>query len=214
MVKIHYIGHSAFALEGSKRILFDPWLTGNPKATWSLEDALSFKPDYVFISHGHGDHGFSDAVEITKKRGKAIGVFELIQALQQRGGSGIGANIGGTLKLEGVKAYVTPALHSCPYATPAGYIVEMDGVTLYHAGDTALTKEMELLGEVFEIDVALLPIGGHFTMSYKEVEKAKEMLKAKRYIGMHYNTFPPITINVEEAKKYIEVYEPGTTIEL
>ena len=214
MVRLHYIGHSAFALEGSRKVLFDPWLTGNPKAVWDLKKALEFSPDYIFISHGHGDHGFSDAVEITKEKGQAVGVFELIQALTQRGGKGIGANIGGTLYLDGVKAYITPALHSCPYATPAGYIVEMDGLTIYHAGDTALTKEMELLGEMFEIDVALLPIGGHFTMSYKEVKKVKEMLKAKRYIGMHYNTFPPITIDVEEAKKHIEVFEPGAVIEL
>jgi len=214
MAKLTYVGHAAFMLEKDNlRILFDPWVVGNPTAAFTLDQLKAFKPHYVFVSHGHRDHGLDEAVEITKESGRAVGVFELIAELQRRGGNGVGANAGSTVKLPEVKVFLAPALHSCPYAVPVGFVLQWEDLTIYHAGDTGLTKDLEIVAR-FKPDVALIPIGGHFTLGLEEVEEAKAMVQAKRYIGMHYDTFPPIRVDKEEAKKHVELMEPGSSVEL
>ncbi len=218
-MKITYIGHAAFAIEsGDKRLLFDPWIESNPMAAWTMEQTKVWKPTHIFITHGHRDHGFNEAVELTKNGfGKAISVFELINALAERGGKGIGANIGGRFSLDGMEIYLTEAQHTSPYGLPCGFIVRLEEKIIYHAGDTGVFKGMELISELFNIDLALLPVGGHFTMGAKELPLAKRMLKAKRIIAMHYDTFPPIKLSEEmreEIKKHAEFMKPGENIEI
>jgi len=214
MATLTYVGHAAFLLEkDGLRMAFDPWVVGNPMAALSLEQLRAFQPHYIFVSHGHRDHGLDEAVELSKASGKVVGVFELVAEVQRRGGNGIGANAGSTVKLPEVKVFLAPALHSCPYAVPVGFVLQWDGLTLYHAGDTGLTKDLEIVAR-FKPDVALIPIGGHFTLGLEEVEEAKAMIQAKRYIGMHYNTFPPIRVDEGEARKHVELMRPGESIEI
>jgi len=214
-MKLTYLGHAGFLAEiDDKRFLFDPWITGNDKAAFDMDAVKKMGAELVFVTHGHRDHGFDEAVEITRDtKAQAVGIFELINALKEKGGKGIGANIGGRFNIDGVEIYAAPAAHSCPYAAPCGFVVSYKGKTVYHAGDTAVLKDMELLSRLFDIDAALLPIGGHFTMGLKEFPLAKEMLKAKSYVAMHHGTFPPIETDVEKIKELADVMEPGETKE-
>jgi L-ascorbate metabolism protein UlaG (beta-lactamase superfamily) len=210
-MKLTYLGHAGFLIEmDDKRFLFDPWIEGNEKAAFDLEAVERMDTDLIFVSHGHRDHGFNEAVLLTREtEAQAIGTFELINALTDKGGKGIGANIGGRFHVDGVEIYLTSAVHSCPYGTPCGFVVSYKGETLYHAGDTALTKDMELLPELFDLDLALLPVGGHFTLGLKEFPLAKSMLKAKNYLAMHFGTFPAIETEAEEIAKLADCLEPG-----
>jgi L-ascorbate metabolism protein UlaG (beta-lactamase superfamily) len=210
-MKVTYIGHAGFMVEmGDKRLLFDPWIDGNEKAAFTLDGVKAMDPDLIFVSHGHRDHGFNEAILLTRdSEAKAIGTFELINVLMEKGGKGIGANIGGRFIVDGVEVYLTSAVHSCPFGTPCGFVVSYDGKTIYHAGDTALTKDMELLPELFELDLALLPAGGHFTMGPKELSLAKEMLKPKHCIAMHHGTFPAIEQDMSQLEGIAEHMAPG-----
>jgi L-ascorbate metabolism protein UlaG (beta-lactamase superfamily) len=214
-MKLTYLGHAGFLIEmDDKRFLFDPWIDGNERAAFDLEAVRAMDADLVFVSHGHRDHGFNEAVLLTRDgKAQAIGTFELINALTDKGGKGIGANIGGRFIVDDVEIYLTSAIHSCPFGTPCGFVVSYKGQTVYHAGDTALTKDMELLPELFDLDLALLPAGGHFTMGPKELTIAKGMLKAKEYVAMHFGTFPAIEINETEIAELAGSLEPGQTKE-
>ncbi len=211
-MKIYYIGHAAFYVSiEDKSFLFDPWIEGNPVAVVKEE----LRPDYIFVSHGHFDHGLKDAVEISKRtNAKLVGVFELVKA---SGIEGITGNIGGTIKEGDVEIYFTTAVHSCPYGTPAGFVVSYKGKTIYHAGDTGLTRDMEFISKLYKIDVAFLPIGGVYTLSTREVEIAQDMVKAKHIIPMHYNTFPAIKADPEKLKEKLDnvvVLKPGEEVEI
>lgn len=224
MVGIRFLGHAAFEIKGSKRILIDPFLTGNPKAAAKPEDFD--KVDLILITHVHGDH-LGDAVEIAKRTGaKIVAMYDISTYLVEsnKGITTIGMNYGPT-EIDGVKIIQVPAWHSSSdgktnIGNPCGYIIEIDGVKIYHAGDTYVFKDMELFAELYGIDVALLPIGGHFTMGPKEAAKAVELLKPKYVIPMHYNTFPPIAQNPEEFKELVGdkaevvILNPGETFEI
>lgn len=214
-MKLTYLGHSGFLLEiDDKKLLFDPWIISNDKAAFDMDAVKKMDADFVFVTHGHRDHGFEEAVEISRDtKAQAIGVFELIRALKEKGGKGTGLNIGGSVTLDGVGIYAASAAHSCPYGAPCGFVVTYKGKTVYHAGDTGLLKDMELLSRLFSIDLAMLPIGGHFTMGLREFSLAKEMLKAKNYVAMHYGTFPPIETDIEKIKELADVMKPGETRE-
>lgn len=225
MVKIKFLGHAAFEIEGSKRILIDPFLTGNPAAAAKPEDFD--RVDLILVTHMHGDH-VGDAVKIAQKTGaKIVAMYDIANYLveKNRGITTIGMNYGPT-EIDGVKIVQVPAWHSSGadenfmVGNACGYIVEIDGVTIYHAGDTYVFKDMELFAELYGIDVALLPIGGHFTMGPKEAAKAVELLKPKYVIPMHYNTWPPIAQDPEKFKKLVGdkaeviILKPGETFEL
>ncbi len=184
---VYYIGHSAFLVRiEDKRFLFDPWIEGNPVA----KPPQRLDADYVFVSHGHRDHGLEDAKKVVGQGAKLVGVFELVNAAGVE--RAIKGNIGGRIRDGEVEIYITPAFHSCPYGSPAGFIVKYKNRTLYHAGDTALFGDMRLLGERYSIDVAFLPIGGTYTMDVEDAKKAAQLLGAKIVVPMHYNTFPEI----------------------
>ena len=224
MVKVKFLGHAAFLIEGSRKILIDPFLTGNPKAAVKPEDV---EADLILITHAHGDH-IGDAAEIARRTGaKIVAMYDIANYLvESEGGiTTIGMNYGPT-EVDGVKIVQVPAWHSSSdgkygIGNAAGYIIKLDGKTIYHAGDTFVFRDMELFAELYgPIDVALLPIGGHFTMGIREAAKAVEFLKPRKVVPMHYNTWPPISADPEEFRKLVGdkaevvVLEPGETLEL
>ena len=196
MIKFTYFGHSCFAIEGSKgRIIIDPFLRGNPHVRVNPNEIIA---GHVLVTHAHADH-LGDAVEISQKnQAPVIGVYELVQYCIGKGATGHAMNIGGSYRFEFGEVSLTPAFHSsgCPDGTyggsPCGFIIRMDNKTIYHAGDTGLSLEMQLIGELYNIDVAFLPIGDNYTMGAADAAKAVEFLKPKLAIPMHYNTFPEI----------------------
>jgi L-ascorbate metabolism protein UlaG (beta-lactamase superfamily) len=195
-MKVQFLGHAAFYVEaGETRFLIDPFLTGNPQATAKPSD---FKHvDYVFVTHGHSDH-IGDSIEIAKLSGATIICnYEIASYLSTYGVTCHGMHIGGRYSFEFGRVKMTPALHGSGIQTengmicggnPCGFVIEIAGKKIYHAGDTGLTMDMQLLA-VEEIDLALLPIGGNFTMDIEDALRAVGFIQAKRVIPMHYNTF-------------------------
>lgn len=213
-MKITWHGHSCVLVEGTKKILFDPFLTGNPRAVIKPGDLRQI--DYIFITHEHHDH-LGDAVEIAKANGSCIvALHEIAVSCLEQGARTEGMNVGGTLDFGGVRVNMVMAVHS---GAATGMIIEMDGKTIYHAGDTALFSDMGLYAGFFKIDLAFLPIGDRYTMGPKSAAKAVELLKTPRVIPIHYGTFPLLTGKVEDFRKYVKNAEvialsPGESFEL
>ena len=207
-LKIRWNSHACFEIEGSKKIIIDPFLEGNPKATRKKEDV---KADIVIVTHGHGDH-VGDALFIAKKNSApVVTMVELAWLMKEKEESleVHDINYSGSVKVDGVKITAVPAYHSSSYdgkyaGNPGGMIIEMDGRTLYHAGDTGVFMDMELIGKMYHPEIAMLPIGGHYTMAPKEAAKAVEMIKPQIAIPMHYSTFPAIEQNPDEFRKEVE----------
>lgn len=191
MIKACWLGHSAVKISGSKNILIDPFITGNPAASCSIADLGDI--DAVFVTHYHGDH-VGDAFEICKKSGATlVAIHEIAVEAQSHGIKAEGMNIGGTVALDSVKFHMVPALHSAEKGSPAGVVIEIDGFRIYHAGDTGLTYDMKLTGEFFKPDLSFLPIGDRYTMGVDSAVKAVEFVQTRRVIPIHYNTFPLIS---------------------
>ncbi len=196
MIKFTYFGHSCFLLEGAKgKLIIDPFLKGNPHVKVNPNEIVT---NAILVSHAHADH-VGDALEISQKNhAPVIGVYELVQNLVGKGALGHGMNIGGSHTFDFGEVMLTPAFHSSGFAdgtyggSPCGFIIKMDNRTIYHAGDSALSLEMKLIGEMHNIDVAFLPIGDNFTMGAADAAKAVEFLNPKLAVPMHYNTFPEI----------------------
>ncbi len=200
---IKYFGHSAFLVDIGKKILFDPWLKGNP---W-VKEPVEVNADYIFVSHSHSDHGLEDAINISQKTDvPIISIFELANYAKQKGARAIGGNIGGIMKVDELEVFLTPALHSSSLGSPVGFIVKYNGKTLYHAGDTGYFAEMKFLGKRFNIDVAFLPIGGTFTMGVEECLFAIKDLKPGFAVPMHYNTFPAIKAEPQRLKEKLKTH--------
>jgi L-ascorbate metabolism protein UlaG (beta-lactamase superfamily) len=229
-VKITYYGHSAFRLAGDGvSVLIDPWLS-NPRLQTPLEQVG--KVDLILVSHGHMDH-VGETVPLAQKTGATVvAIHELSQILAAQGVSRVvGMNKGGTVTLAGLKITMTQAVHSStmnvegkmvPAGEPGGYVVQFpNGFTLYHAGDTAVFGDMDLIRQLYRPELALLPIGSHYVMSPTQAALACHFLKPKWVIPMHYGTFPLLTgtpaelIELLKDKPEIEVVvlKPGETVE-
>ncbi|MEM2934108.1 MAG: metal-dependent hydrolase [Halobacteria archaeon] len=215
-MKITWLGHAAFELTGKKRILIDPFISGNPLAPRKIED---IKPEIIAITHGHGDH-LGDTIGIAKRnKALAVAIHEIACYLQARGVEAVGMNMGGSIDL-GVKITMVPAWHSSGIdeanlsfsgGTACGYIIE-DGVKIYHAGDTALFSDMKLIGEVYHPEIALLPIGNRFTMNAQTAAIAVSWIKPEIAIPMHYNTFPLIAQDPEKFAALVREKSPETRV--
>ena len=223
MVKFSYYGHSAFLLDDGKyKVLVDPFITGNPKATVKAENV---KCDFVLVSHAHGDH-LGNAPEIAYNNGAAIVTTpEVISEAESIGRLTCHPmNLGGSLDLPFGRVRMTPALHSAgvPGGIACGFVVNIGGLNIYYAGDTALFSDMQLIGQRDKIDYAVLPIGDNYTMGIEEAAQAAKLLGAKKIIPVHYNTWPVIEQDAQEFKVLAEketqaevlIVEPGETLEL
>ncbi len=218
MLTFNYYGHACFLLDDGKyKLLFDPFLSGNPQASVKPDD---IETDYIFITHAHADH-VGDGYEILKRTGAtAIGIPEVTDF----GGEdvkSINMNLGGTLKFPFGFARMVPALHSAgvPGGVACGYVIGIGGKVIYFAGDTALFGDMKLIGARDKIDYAILPIGGHYTMDIEDAARAVEFLGAKNVIPVHYNTWDIISQNPEDFKALVKnanvhIVKPGGTLNL
>jgi L-ascorbate metabolism protein UlaG (beta-lactamase superfamily) len=226
MATLTYHGHATCTVvtgDGT-RLVFDPFFTHNPKADIGLGDVAA---DWILVSHGHSDH-FSDCIPLAKRTGaKVISTFEIVGFCREHGVDGHGMNIGGghTFPFGNVK--LTSAVHTGSVAGDdtgahttdcCGFLLELDGVRLYHSGDTALTMDMQLLEG--RVDVALLPIGDNFTMGPDDAARAVEFIKPRVVIPIHYDTWDVIAQDPELFRTLVgdrarvEVLRPGETYTL
>jgi L-ascorbate metabolism protein UlaG (beta-lactamase superfamily) len=225
---VTWLGHAAFRVEtpGGKRVYVDPWL-GNPNCPESERNPE--RVDVIALTHGHDDH-VGETVELAKRFGcPVVAMVELRGWLEDKGAAGDmteAFNKGGTVEREGIRFTLTDAKHSS--ASPdgtyageaAGLVVQVEnGTTLYFAGDTCVFGDMQLIGRIYEPDVAILPIGGHFTMDPKEAAVALELLGTKRCIPCHYGTFPILAGSPDELRRLapdveLIVLEPGEMVEV
>jgi L-ascorbate metabolism protein UlaG (beta-lactamase superfamily) len=227
---IRFLGHSCFELsDGDRRVLVDPFLTGNPKAA---VEASEVEPTHIFLTHGHGDH-WGDIVDIAKRTGApCVAIAELAGELGDHGVENTtDPNLGGTVEFEGGWVRLVPAWHTSttPGGTvnvPAGLVINLGGKTVYHLGDTALFSDLRLVGERDELDAALVCIGGHYTMDRHDAAIACELIGARTVIPCHYDTMPVIETDAQAFKAdverrtaaegrrqtTVEVLEPGASI--
>jgi len=228
-VMLTWYGHSAFKLEADGHsVLIDPFITRNPVATVKAEDVNA---GTILLTHAHNDH-VGDTVEIAKRNdATVIATAELASWIGTQGVKNtIGANHGGTVTFEGGSTKFVPAWHTSSYSTdegavapgvPAGHVVRFGGKTIYFAGDTCLFLDMQLIGEE-GLDVAVIPVGDHFTMGPKDAVRAASLLNAGTVIPCHYNTFPPIRQDPGKFKSDVEsstkstvlILEIGSPVEL
>jgi len=191
-MKIRYYGHACFSLEEKgETLLFDPFLNNNP---YSPVKASQVKASYILVTHGHDDH-FGDAWEIAEKnKATIITTVEVAKYYDKKGIDFQRMNIGGEGKFAFGKVKFTQAIHGAgvPGGIACGFIVDFFGKMIYFAGDTGLFGDMRLIGELNQLDLAFLPIGGHFTMGIDDAVVATNFLQAKKVIPMHYNTWPVI----------------------
>jgi L-ascorbate metabolism protein UlaG (beta-lactamase superfamily) len=200
-MEITWLGHSGIKLQGSKTVYIDPFLTDNPVASITCDEISN--ADVVVVTHYHGDH-LGDSFAICKKTGATlVAIHELAVDGEAEGITIEGMNIGGSVETRGVKIHMVQALHSAEKGNPAGVVIEMDGKTIYHAGDTGLTYDMKLIGEFFNPDLSFIPIGDRYTMGVPSAAKAVEFTQTKRVIPVHYNTFPLVSADPEEFKKRV-----------
>jgi len=203
-LSITWLGHATFLVRttGGKRLLFDPWVTGNPSSPPEAKKLGEL--DLILVTHGHSDHT-GDAVAIGRSSGaQTVAPFELSLWLQKKGLKNVtGMNPGGTVHMHGLSITMVPAVHSSSVeedgpivylGVATGYVIRFeDGLTAYYAGDTALFGDMRLIGEMYRPQIAFLPIGDFYTMGPEQAAKASELLGVKQIIPMHYGTFPALT---------------------
>jgi L-ascorbate metabolism protein UlaG (beta-lactamase superfamily) len=219
---IRFLGHACFELsDGDTTVLIDPFLTGNPKAAISAEDAAATT---ILLTHGHGDH-YGDVVDIAKRTGApVVAIVELANELGEEGLDVRDPNLGGTVKFDWGWVRLVPAWHTSTTPkgtvnTPAGLLISLGDTVVYHLGDTCLFSDLQLVGRRAPIDVALMCIGGHYTMDRTDAVEAASLVGAKTVIPCHYDTFPPIETDAQAFKSDVEsatksevvVLEPGGT---
>lgn len=223
---VRWLGHAGFLISSpqGKSVLVDPWIVGNPACPVKVEDFKQI--DLILVSHDHFDH-VGNTVDIARRTGAQVATApETINRFRGEMGLpeaqvvyGFGMNIGGSATINGITITMTQAFHSSLTGTPAGWIITLeDGSTIYHAGDTGIFDSMKLLAELYPLDLALLPIGGCFTMDPVQAARSLTLLRPKKVIPMHFRTFPILEQDaqrfVNQAKKeapgvQVVVLEPG-----
>lgn len=226
-MKITWLGHAAFLVEGNDRVLVDPFLTGNPKASTTADKVDC---DIICVTHGHGDH-LGDAVDIARRTGATVAsIVEMSSFVERTGVKSVGFNLGGTVKIRGTSITMVPAFHSSSIgapglefsaAMPVGLVID-SGKVVYHAGDTCVYGDMKLVGDLYKPEVALLPIGGYFTMDPRQAALATSLIRPRIVIPMHYGTWPQIEQDPKEFEKLVKasskakpvLLKPGESVEV
>jgi L-ascorbate metabolism protein UlaG (beta-lactamase superfamily) len=205
-MKITYLGHACFLVEaGGKRILFDPFVTGNPLA--KAVEVTSIQCDYIFLSHGHSDHcADMEAIAQNNPGLTIVGIWEIHERYSKKGYKTHPMNIGGWWSFDFGRVKMVHAVHSSSWpdgsyaGSPAGFVFETADGVIYYAGDTALTLDMQLISMTCpKLDIAILPIGSNFTMDYQDALIASDFIQCDRIIGSHFDTFGYIKIEHEAA---------------
>ena len=229
--RITWLGHATVLIQTAKgtNILIDPFIADNPR--YPKDFKLPSKIHFVLLTHGHGDH-ISDVVPVAEKHDSTVvAIYELADYVSKQGvEKTIGMNLGGTVQLEEVAASMVEAKHSSGaqdqhgthyVGIAAGYVLTIpDSPVVYHAGDTAVFGDMKLIGEFYHPEVALLPIGGHFTMGPKEAAWASRFLGAKTILPLHFGTFPPLKGTPGELATLVDAgvrvvqWSPGETFQV
>jgi L-ascorbate metabolism protein UlaG (beta-lactamase superfamily) len=219
---LRFLGHAAFSLsDGDTAVVIDPFLTGNPKAAVSAGDVSATT---ILLTHGHADH-VGDTVAIAKRTGATVvAITELAGEIGSEGAEVRDPNLGGTVAFDWGWVKLVPAWHTSTTLkgtanTPAGLLINFKDTIVYHLGDTCLFSDLQLVGKRHPIDVALMCIGGHYTMDRVDAVDAAALVGAKTVIPCHYNTFPPIETDAQQFKSDVEsatgsnvvVLEPGQT---
>jgi len=204
-MKFTFYGHSSFMIETmGKKLLFDPYITPNPLA--KDIDISALQPDYIILSHGHGDHVADVETIYFDSHAKLISTFEVVNWFAEKGiENGHPMNHGGSWNFDFGRLKLVNAVHSSSMpdgsygGNPAGIVISNEEGCFYYSGDTALTKDMELIGEEFDLNFSIMPVGDNFTMGVPDAIKAAKMVRCKTVIGVHYDTFPYIEIDHEES---------------
>jgi L-ascorbate metabolism protein UlaG (beta-lactamase superfamily) len=206
-MEVRFLGHAAFELaDGDATVLIDPYLSGNPKAAIGAEDAAATT---ILLTHGHADH-VGDTVAIAKRTGATVvAITELAGELGEEGVDVRDPNLGGTERFDWGWVKVVPAWHTSTTPkgtvnTPAGLLINFQDTIVYHLGDTCVFSDLQLVGKRHPIDIALMCIGGHYTMDRVDAVEAAQLVGAKTVIPCHYNTFPPIETDAEAFKSDVE----------
>jgi L-ascorbate metabolism protein UlaG (beta-lactamase superfamily) len=221
-MEVRFLGHACFALsDGDTTVLIDPFLTGNPKAAIAADDVAATT---ILLTHGHADH-IGDTVAIAKRTGApVVAIVELANEIGAEGVDVHDPNLGGTVKFDWGSVKLVPAWHTSTTPkgtvnTPAGLLIDFKDTIVYHLGDTCVFSDLQLVGQRRAIDVALMCIGGHYTMDSTDAVQAAELVGAKTVIPCHYGTFPALESDPEPFKSGVEsstasdvvVLEPGET---
>lgn len=216
-MELRFLGHSAFALsDGGATVLVDPFLTGNPRAAASADE---LDATTILLTHGHGDH-LGDTVAIAKRTGATV--VAIVELANEIGGEGVDVrdpNLGGTETFDWGSVKLVPAWHTAVSPsgtahTPAGLLIDFAGTTIYHVGDTCLFSDLQLVGRGRELDVALVPIGGHYTMDRHDAVEAVKLIRAKTVVPIHYDTFPPIATDAQAFKADVEAQTSSSVVVL
>ncbi len=214
-MEIRFLGHACFTLsDGDATVLIDPFLSGNPRAAIAANDVGATT---ILLTHGHGDH-LGDTVDIAKRTGAStVAIVELANELGEEGLDVKDPNLGGTVKFDWGWAKLVPAWHTSmtpkgTVNTPAGLLINFKDTIVYHLGDTSLFSDLQLVGKRNPIDVALMCIGGHYTMDRVDAVDAAALVAAKTVIPCHYNTFPPIETDAEAFKSDVESATSSTVV--
>ncbi|MFW9787853.1 MAG: metal-dependent hydrolase [Candidatus Thorarchaeota archaeon] len=211
-MKVTYLGHAAFKIEEDGKIVYvDPWLSG-PTSPITVDDVN--KADIVLVTHDHGDHGYAEALGICKNTGATfVAINELAHKAGSQGVKEIHTlNIGGSVNIGGVVVTLVQAFHSSGVGAPTGFIVRFPSSSFYHPGDTGVFASMQLLGELYPIDMFFAPIGSYFVMDVHQAALATKLVKPSHVIPMHYDTFPVIEANPEKFKALVSETSPDTNV--
>jgi L-ascorbate metabolism protein UlaG (beta-lactamase superfamily) len=221
-MELRFLGHACFELsDGDTTVLIDPFLSGNPKAAIAAEDAAA---STLLLTHGHSDH-IGDTVAIAKRTGApVVAIVELAGEIGEEGVDVHDPNLGGTVKFDWGWVKLVPAWHTSTTPkgtvnTPAGLVISFNDTIVYHLGDTCLFSDLQLVGKRTPIDIALMCIGGHYTMDSTDAVEAAQLVGASTVIPCHYDTFPAIETDAEAFKSDVEsatrsnvvILEPGET---